>query len=140
MQVAYLERARGDLPAAIAAAQRAVQLRPGDAESSALLGVYLTEAGRAREAVEFLSPWLKRTDDDLDVLNALGVALATAGRPREALQVLGRARSTHPTNTRRSSTSAPSSWRAATWCMPAKPSRPRSTSTRAWRAPTTASA
>jgi len=99
MQVAYLERARGDLPAAIAAAQRAVQLRPGDAESSALLAVYLTEAGRAREAVDFLSPWLKRTDDDLDVLNALGVALATAGRPREALQVLGRARSAHPTNT-----------------------------------------
>jgi arylsulfatase A-like enzyme/Flp pilus assembly protein TadD len=99
MQVAYLERARGDLKAAIASAQRAVQLRPGDAESASLLAVYLTEAGRAREAVEFLSPWLKRADDDLDVLNALGVALATAGRSGEALEVLGRARRAHPANT-----------------------------------------
>ncbi len=99
MQLAYLERARGDLRAAIASAQRAVELRPGDAESSALLAVYLTEAGRARDAVAFLQPWLERGDDDLDVANALGVALATAGRPREAQDVLARARRAHPTNT-----------------------------------------
>jgi len=99
MQIAYLERARGDMKAAIAAARQAVELRPADAESAALLAVYLTEAGRARDAADFLAPWLKRTDDDLDVLNALGVALATAGRPREALEVLARARRAHPTNT-----------------------------------------
>lgn len=99
LQIAYLERARGNLPAAIAAAQRAVELRPGDAESAALLGVYLTEAGRAEDAVAFLAPWLKRPDDDLDVLNAMGMALATAGRPRDALAVLDRARKSHPTNT-----------------------------------------
>ena len=99
MQLAYLERARGNMRAAIAAAQRAVELRPGDAESAALLAVYLTEAGRAQSAAEFLAPWLARDDDDLDVLNALGMAIATAGRPREALDVLDRARRAHPTNT-----------------------------------------
>ena len=41
--------------------------------------MYLTEAGRAREAVAFLSPWLGRTDADLDLLNALGMALAARG-------------------------------------------------------------
>jgi arylsulfatase A-like enzyme/Flp pilus assembly protein TadD len=99
MQLAYLERARGNMRAAIAAAQRAVELRPGDAESAALLAVYLTEAGRAPAAADFLLPWLERDDDDLDVLNALGIALATAARPREALDVLARARRAHPTNT-----------------------------------------
>jgi len=99
MQLAYLERARGDLGAAIAWVQRAVELRPADAESTALLGAYLTEAGRAKAAVDLLSPWLKREDDDLDVLNALGMALATAGRPKDALAVLERARRAHPTNT-----------------------------------------
>jgi arylsulfatase A-like enzyme/Flp pilus assembly protein TadD len=99
MQLAYLERARGDLPAAIRSAQRVVELRPGDAESAALLAAYLTEAGRAREAAEFLRPWLERESDDLDVLNALAMALATSGRPREALDVLARARRAHPTNT-----------------------------------------
>jgi tetratricopeptide (TPR) repeat protein len=92
MQLAHLERARGDMRAAIRSAQRAVELRPGDAESAALLAVYLTEAGRARDAAELLRPWLERESDDLDVLNALSMALATAGRPREALDMLERAR------------------------------------------------
>jgi tetratricopeptide (TPR) repeat protein len=99
LQVAYLERARGDLRAATSWARRAVELRPADAESAALLAVYLTEAGRARDAVAFLEPWLAREDGDLDVLNALGVALASAGRPKDALAVLERARRAHPTNT-----------------------------------------
>ena len=99
LQLAYLERARGDMRAAIASAQRAVELRPGDAESAALLAAYLTEAGRAADAAQFLRPWLERDDADLDVLNALGIALSTAGRPREALDVLERARRAHPTNT-----------------------------------------
>jgi arylsulfatase A-like enzyme/Flp pilus assembly protein TadD len=99
MQIAYLERARGNMKGAISAAQRAVELRPGDSESAALLAVYLTEAGRAAAAARFLEPWLEREDDDLDVLNALAVALANSGRPREALDVLARARRAHPTNT-----------------------------------------
>jgi protein O-GlcNAc transferase len=84
---------------AIASAQRAVELRPSDPESAALLAVYLTEAGHAAAAARFLEPWLARDDDDLDVLNALAVALATSGKPREALDVLARARRSHPNNT-----------------------------------------
>jgi Flp pilus assembly protein TadD len=99
LQIAYLERSRGDMPAAIAAAERVVALRPGDAESTALLGVYLTEAGRARDAVALLEPWLRRDDADLDVLNALAVALAADGRPKPALDVLARAARAHPGNT-----------------------------------------
>jgi arylsulfatase A-like enzyme/Tfp pilus assembly protein PilF len=99
LQLAYLERARGDLRAAIASAERAVELRPGDAESAALLSAYLTEAGRARDAAALLEPWLERGSDDLDVLNAAGMALATAGRRSEALAVFERARRAHPTNT-----------------------------------------
>jgi tetratricopeptide (TPR) repeat protein len=99
LQLAYLERARGDMRGAIAAAQRAVELRPADAEASALLAVYLTEAGRAAEAAAFLAPWLERGTDDLDVLNALGVALGASGRAREALDVLERSRRAHPANT-----------------------------------------
>ena len=48
LQIAYLERARGDMKAAIDAAQRAVALRPADPESSALLGG-LPDRGRPRE-------------------------------------------------------------------------------------------
>ena len=99
MQIAYLERARGNMKGAISAAQRAVELRPGDPESAALLAVYLTEAGRAAAAARFLEPWLAREDDDLDVLNALAVALTSSGKPREALDVLARARRAYPTNT-----------------------------------------
>jgi len=99
LQIAYLERARGNMKGAIAAAQRAVELRPSDPESAALLAVYLTEAGHAPAAARFLEPWLKRDDDDLDVLNALAVALATSGKPREALDVLARARRAHPSST-----------------------------------------
>jgi tetratricopeptide (TPR) repeat protein len=99
LQLACLERARGNLRDAIAAAQHAVALRPGDAEPAALLAAYLTEAGRAKGAADLLALWLERGSDDLDVLNAAGMALATAGRRREALDTLERARRAHPRNT-----------------------------------------
>jgi Flp pilus assembly protein TadD len=98
LQVAYLERSRGDLPAAIAALRRAVALRPTDTTAVSLLGTYLTEAGRASEAVTFLEPHVKAEGPDLDVLTAYGVALAATGRRREALAVFERARAEHPTN------------------------------------------
>jgi choline-sulfatase len=98
LQIAYLERARGDLPAAIAAAGRAVALRPTDATAVSLLGNYLTEAGRAREAAAFLEPHAKREAPDLDVLTAYGMALAASGRRGQALAVFERARDQHPTN------------------------------------------
>ena len=98
LQLAYLERARGNLDGAIAEARLAVDLRPTDTESIALLGVYLTEAGRGREAVALLEPWAKGPDADLDVLTGLGMALASTGRPEAALATLVRARDEHPAN------------------------------------------
>jgi Flp pilus assembly protein TadD len=96
LQVAKIERSRGDLPAAIAALRRAVSLRPTDATAVSLLGTYLTEAGRAGEAVTFLEPHVKAEVPDLDVLTAYGMALAATGRRREALAVFERARAEHP--------------------------------------------
>ena len=98
LQIAYLQRAGGDLDAAIASLRRAVALRPTDAESVSLLGVYLTEAGRAGEAVKLLGPYAAKPQADLDLLTALGMALATTGRRDEALAVFERARAEHPTN------------------------------------------
>jgi choline-sulfatase len=98
LQIAYLERARGELPAAIAALRRAVALRPTDPEAVSLLGTYLTEAGHAGEAVTFLEPYAKAGRPDLDVATAYGMALASTGRRGEALAVFERARVEHPTN------------------------------------------
>ncbi len=98
LQLAYLERARGDLPAAIATLRQAVALRPADAEGLSLLGTYLTEAGRAAEAVRLLAPGVEADRPDLDVLTAYGMALATAGRRSEALATFQRARAAYPTN------------------------------------------
>jgi choline-sulfatase len=98
LQVAKIERSRGDLPAAIASLRRALSLRPKDATAVSLLGTYLTEAGRAREAVTFLEPHVKGDPPDLDVLTAYGVALAAAGRRQEALALFEQARADHPTN------------------------------------------
>jgi arylsulfatase A-like enzyme/Flp pilus assembly protein TadD len=98
LQLAYLERARGNLAAAIAAARRAVALRPSDAESVALLGVYLTEDGRPAEVVTLLAPYVSQPRPDLDVLTAYGMALARLDRGKEALATFERARAVDASN------------------------------------------
>jgi tetratricopeptide (TPR) repeat protein len=97
-QLAVLERARGNMPGALAAARRALELRPSDAEAAALLAVYLIEGGRAREAIVLLGPFLAAEDADLDVLTAAGMAQARLGRPAEALATFARARAADPTS------------------------------------------
>jgi arylsulfatase A-like enzyme/Tfp pilus assembly protein PilF len=96
LQLAYLERARGRLDAAIAASRRAVLLRPLDAETVSLHAVYLTEAGHPREALRLLGPHAKAARPDVDVLNALGVAQARAGERDAALATFARARELYP--------------------------------------------
>jgi arylsulfatase A-like enzyme/Flp pilus assembly protein TadD len=98
LHMAYLERARGNLPAAVAAARRAFELKPLDAESVALYAVYLNESGRAREAAEVLEPYMTAVQPDMDVLTARGMALARLGRRDEALATFERARALDPTN------------------------------------------
>jgi len=98
LHLAFLERARGDLEAAVAAMRQAVALRPLDAESVALLGVYLDEAGHPREAADILEPYAKAAHPDLDVLTARGMALSALGRRQEALASFAAAREVDPSN------------------------------------------
>jgi arylsulfatase A-like enzyme/Tfp pilus assembly protein PilF len=98
LQLAYLQRMRGRLDLAIQAAKEAVDLQPLDSEAISLYGTYLTEAGRSREAVAFLEPYVKNTEADIDVLTALGMAQAGLGRRDEALATFARARELDPSN------------------------------------------
>jgi Flp pilus assembly protein TadD len=98
LQIAYLERSRGNLDAALTELRRAVALRPTDPEAVSLLGTYLTEAGNAGEAAALLGPYAKQPGQDLDVLTAYGMALATSGKRQDALAIFERARTEHPTN------------------------------------------
>jgi choline-sulfatase len=98
LHLAYLERARGDLAAAVAAARRAFELRPLDAETVGLYGVYLTESGHPREAAEVLEPYMTAVKPDVDVITARGMALAALGRRAEALATFDRALQADPTN------------------------------------------
>jgi arylsulfatase A-like enzyme/Flp pilus assembly protein TadD len=98
MHLAYLERTRGDLGAAAVAAKKAFDLKPLDGEAANLYAVYLTEAGRAREALAFLDPLLEAVKPDLDLLTARGMALASLGQEHEALAAFSRAREVDPTN------------------------------------------
>ena len=81
-----------------AAARRAAALRPDDAETVALLAVYLNEAGRPQEAVDRLAPLLAQAPPHLDVLTAQGMAVAALGRRDEALATFERAGRVDPSN------------------------------------------
>jgi arylsulfatase A-like enzyme/Tfp pilus assembly protein PilF len=98
LHLAYLERARGNLAAAVEAARKSFELRPLSAESVSLYAVYLTEAGRAKDAVALLEPYVSAVQPDLDVLTARGMALARLGRRDEALATFERARAADPSN------------------------------------------
>jgi arylsulfatase A-like enzyme/tetratricopeptide (TPR) repeat protein len=96
LHLAHLERESGNLPAAIAALQKARALGPGDPTTLALLGAYLTEAGREGEAAALLEASAGGREPDVDVLVTRGLALAKAGRFDEALATIARAREVSP--------------------------------------------
>ena len=98
LQLAYLERRVGNLNGAVAAARRAVDLKPLDAEAASLLGVYLTEAGRPVEALKVLEPYAKVGAVNFDVLTALGLARSGAGRLGAAREAFIAARALDPSN------------------------------------------
>ena len=98
LQLAYLERSRGNLPAAAAAARRAVNLKPLDAEAVALLGAYLTEMGRPAEALAVLEPYSKVGAVNFDVLTALGLARSAVGRVDQAREAFMAAQEFDPSN------------------------------------------
>jgi arylsulfatase A-like enzyme/Flp pilus assembly protein TadD len=98
LHLAFLERALGHLDLAVEAARKAFELKPLHAEHVSLLAVYLTEAGRPKEAADLLEPYMTAVAPDVDVLSARGVALAALGRREEALDSFARAREIDPTN------------------------------------------
>lgn len=98
LSLAYLERARGNLTAAIEAAQKSVQLKPLENEGLSLLAAYLTEAGRAKEAVALLEPHRQEKRADFDLLTALGLAHAALGQAQPARTAFEQARQLEPQN------------------------------------------
>jgi Flp pilus assembly protein TadD len=96
--LAFLYRQKGDLTAAVDAVRRALALDPEDADAAGLLGGYLVEAGRPREAARVLAPYAERTDPDPDVLTSRGMALAALGETKAALATFEHARSLSPGN------------------------------------------
>src|SRR6185369_3016184 len=92
------ERDDGRLDAAITAMRRAHDLAPQDAQTTALLGAYLTERGAAVDAVALLAPAAANERADLQVLVALAIAQARSGRGGDAVATLERAVAAHPAN------------------------------------------
>jgi arylsulfatase A-like enzyme/Flp pilus assembly protein TadD len=74
------------------------RVRRGDAPDSlrVRLGLLLSEAGRARDAVEVLRPLAG--GNDVVVLNAYGIALADSGDARGAVEVFQRVLAQEPAN------------------------------------------
>ena len=98
LHLAHLERESGDIAAGVEALGRALALNPDDTVVAALRGAYLTQAGKAREAVDLLEPYAQHADPDVEVLTTLGLALAKLGRAPQALAVLAKAREMEPRN------------------------------------------
>ncbi len=98
VQLASLHREAGHVDAAVRTAQKAFVQNPDDPETAALLGRYLSDAGRPREAVALLDPFAGVLDPLPDVLMAWGVALAQLGRAPEALAAFERVRKLDPAN------------------------------------------
>jgi protein O-GlcNAc transferase len=100
MTLAQMQRDSRDLDAAIDSMRRAHALAPRDAQTTSLLAAYLTERGRAAEAIALLTPAASDDRADVQVLVTLGLAQAQAGRGAEAIETIERARRADPTNHR----------------------------------------
>jgi len=98
LELAHLERESGHLEAAVQALSRALALDPRDTVTAALLGAYLTQAGRPQAAVALLDPYAREAVPDVEVLTALAIAEGRLGRTGEALAALARARQLEPGN------------------------------------------
>lgn len=98
LYLAHLERESGHIEKGIEALSRAAALNGNDPETLALLGAYLTEAGRPRAAVERLEPLATGEPPEIDVLVSYALALARIGRFDAAFAALDRAQRVDPTN------------------------------------------
>jgi len=100
LYLGQLERENGNLTGGITALRRALARNPQDSVIATLLAAYLTQAGRAGEALALLEPWATRAEPDLDVLITRALAAARLGRPDEARKALERARELDPSSAR----------------------------------------
>jgi tetratricopeptide (TPR) repeat protein len=98
MYLAHLERETGNIEGGIRALEKAASLNPEDAETKALLGAYLTEAGRPRDAVERLRSFAERDAPDVGVVVSYALARARLGETREAMTALERAQRIDPSD------------------------------------------
>jgi arylsulfatase A-like enzyme/Flp pilus assembly protein TadD len=87
--LAQLEHAARHPASAIDDLEKARALRPEDGAIAALLGSWLTQAGRAREAAELLARRVGRgMPNDVDIRVALSLAYARLGRTADSLALL----------------------------------------------------
>ena len=100
MTLAQIQRDSRDLDGAIASMRRAHAIDPHDAQTLALLAAYLTERGRAADAIALLTPAAANDGADVQVLVTLGLAQAQAGRGDAAVATIERARRADPSNDR----------------------------------------
>ena len=96
--LAFLERETGDLAGAVATLKKALAGKPDDVEIATLLGAYLNEIGRSKEAASLLQVFAERPNPEIDVLLAQGAALAQSGRAEQAIATFERALAVDPTN------------------------------------------
>lgn len=100
MTLAQIQRDSRDVDGAIASMRKAHALGPDDAQTTSLLGAYLTERGRADEAIALLTTAAASPAADPQILVTLGLAQARAGRGDAAVATIERARDADPSNSR----------------------------------------
>jgi predicted Zn-dependent protease len=78
------------------ALQRTLAANPHDRRARLELAQLLVEAGRARQAIEVLTPNVEAGDDDVHTAFTLGAALARSGFHEQAERALASARASDP--------------------------------------------
>lgn len=84
VNLGYIAREKGNLPAAEDAYRKAVELDPADGESLAILGVVLESNGKRAEALDLLVKAAPRFESNLAFQSALGAIAMNGGRNEEA--------------------------------------------------------
>ena len=93
--LAFVEWQRGNPAGAVDTLQRAIKAGVTEPAIVAQLGGYLTDTGRAADAIRLLEP-LRRDAADVETLNALGIAYIRAGRREDARRTFERVLAANP--------------------------------------------
>jgi Flp pilus assembly protein TadD len=95
--LAYIDARRGKLAEAVDVLNKAKRAGVADERASTQMAEYLSELGRADDAIALLEPLSVRTSDP-DTLNTLGIAYAQAHRTAAARRTFERVASLNPTS------------------------------------------